>query len=255
SFLHCPGANRTFGFEDMDFDLVAGARLMHLGYPPSMDRLCREDAVELHAIYRKCRELGVTTSLDLCAVDPGSPAARLDWRRIFQRILPEVDIFQPSLDELCQMLQVSPTQEAQHLHHLAGELLAMGCAVVVIKLGESGIYVQTTSSATRLAAAGRGLQTVQPEAWLDQKLHHPCFVANFVSATGAGDCTIAGLLAAVLRGEPAAQAIRSACAVGACSVEAPDATSGVPAWEQVQARLDAGWETHPTPSPFRLRAG
>jgi len=40
-------------------------------------------------------------------------------------------------------------------------------------------------------------------------------------------------------------AATSATAVGAASVEAPDATSGVPPWPELAARVEAGWERHP----------
>ena len=36
-----------------------------------------------------------------------------------------------------------------------------------------------------------------------------------------------------------------AVAVGACNVEAADAVSGVPAWDVVQGRTQAGWEQLP----------
>jgi sugar/nucleoside kinase (ribokinase family) len=32
-----------------------------------------------------------------------------------------------------------------------------------------------------------------------------------------------------------------ACAVGACNVEAPDATSGVRSWSETEQRVAAGW--------------
>ena len=54
----------------------------------------------------------------------------------------------------------------------------------------------------------------------------------------------AGLLAALLRGLDPPDAARWACAVGACNVEAADATSGVRTWEETQARMDAGWPHH-----------
>ena len=74
----------------------------------------------------------------------------------------------------------------------------------------------------------------------------PCFRARRVAGTtGAGDCTIAGFLAALLRGEGPVQAATSATAVGASSVEAPDSTSGVPPWPELAARVRAGWARHP----------
>ena len=33
-FLHCVGANRTFCAQDVRYELVAQARVFHLGYPP-----------------------------------------------------------------------------------------------------------------------------------------------------------------------------------------------------------------------------
>ena len=52
-------------------------------------------------------------------------------------------------------------------------------------------------------------------------------------------------LTALLRGLPAREALRFAAAAGACSVSAPDALSGMKAWEELAAALDAGWETVP----------
>ena len=49
-FLHCPGANDTFGSDDVNYELVAGARLFHFGYPPVMRRIYSNDGAELVAI-------------------------------------------------------------------------------------------------------------------------------------------------------------------------------------------------------------
>jgi len=83
-------------------------------------------------------------------------------------------------------------------------------------------------------------------AWLSLEELAPCFRASRVAGTtGSGDCTIAGLLAALLRREDPVTVATCATAVGACSVEAPDATSGVPPWADVAERLAAGWPRLP----------
>jgi sugar/nucleoside kinase (ribokinase family) len=88
--------------------------------------------------------------------------------------------------------------------------------------------------------------SLNADEWCDREVVSPCFRARRVAGTtGAGDCTIAGFLAALLRGEGPVQAATSATAVGAASVEAPDATSGVPPWPELAARVRAGWERHP----------
>ena len=130
------------------------------------------------------------------------------------------------------------------LSELSATLLDFGAAVVVLKLGDQGLYVRTTSDAGRLAAAGACFAAAGGD-WLGRELLAPCFEAKVVGTTGAGDATIAGFLAGLLHGEPAAEALTAGVAVGACSVEAADATYGVPAWAAVQDRLQGGWARLP----------
>ena len=81
--------------------------------------------------------------------------------------------------------------------------------------------------------------------WLNRELLAPCFLVDVAGTTGAGDCTIAGFLARLLAGDSPEQAATAAVAVGACSVEQPDATSGVPDWPAVRRRLESGWKQRP----------
>ena len=57
-------------------------------------------------------------------------------------------------------------------------------------------------------------------------------------------------LTGVLRGGSPEEVVTAAVAVGACSTEAADATSGVPDWPTVQARIDAGWDRLPLSLPL-----
>lgn len=260
-FLHNPGANRTFGAADVDLEKVRGAKVFHFGYPPIMRRIYLDDGAELVALMRAVHALGVTTSLDMAQPDPAAEAGRVDWRRVLEATLPHVDIFAPSLDETIFMLdrplydaiqrgEAARTPDVELLHHLSQQLLNMGAAVVALKLGELGLYLRTTASAERLAAAGALLAPLG-SSWQGRELLTPCYVANLAGTTGAGDCTIAGLLTSLLHGRTADEAILDATAVGAASAESPDATSGVPTWEAVQARRKAGWAKH----PLRINAG
>ena len=69
-------------------------------------------------------------------------------------------------------------------------------------------------------------------------------------ATGAGDCAIAGFLAALCHGLGPDDAARMAVAAGGASVERPDATSGVPSWEALQARIASGWKRRKVRTTF-----
>ena len=121
----------------------------------------------------------------------------------------------------------------------------MGPAVVALKLGDQGLYVRTSRDAAALERLC-GTLGLEPTAWRDREVLAPCFRASRVAGTtGSGDCTIAGLLAALLRREDPVTVATCATAVGACSVEAPDATSGVPPWADVAERLAASWPRLP----------
>ena len=103
-FLHNPGANDTFCGADIPDGALAGADLFHFGYPPLMRRMYENGGRELAGLFRRVKSLGIATSLDFAAVDPDTPAGRIDWRAILADVLPYVDFFVPSFEELCFML-------------------------------------------------------------------------------------------------------------------------------------------------------
>ncbi len=249
-FLHCTGTNADFGADDIDPALLAGARLFHLGYPPILPRLIANQGQELVSVYRRAKETGVVTSLDLTLPDPDGPSGQADWPTILARTLPHVDIFVPSINEILFMLRradydawrgdVLPHLTADYLGSLADELLAMGVCVAGFKLGTLGLYLRTASAACLGRLARLPLNAAD---WAEVQVWTPAFQADVVGTTGAGDAAYAGLLAAMLRGMAPQEAARWACAVGACCVEASDATSGIRTWQETQARLEAGWPT------------
>ena len=188
---------------------------------------------------------------------PRPPAGRVDWAALLARVLPHVDVFLPSLDEILFMLD-RPRLDAlaraggpaarlddallgDVLDELGARLLDLGTAVAVLKLGDRGLYARATSDAARLAAMG-ACAPGDAAAWQGRALRVPCFRVDVRGTTGAGDCTIAGFLAGLLGGLAFEDVLTGAVGVGACCVERPDAVSGVPAWEAVQARIAAGWE-------------
>jgi sugar/nucleoside kinase (ribokinase family) len=257
TFLHCPGANQTFRADDVVEEALAGARVFHFGYPPLMREMYAADGAQLRLLFERAHAAGPATSLDLCGVDPESEAGTVVWEAVLANALPFVDVFAPSVEEILFMLDrpahaalqagagIADFVTRPRLAALAERLLAMGVAVVAIKLGDQGLYLRSSPDAARIGAfcARIGLS---PPAWRDREVLSPCFAARTVAGTtGSGDTTIAGLLAALLRGEDAVSAATSATAVGACSVESVDPTSAVPPWSAVAARLAAGWSRLP----------
>jgi sugar/nucleoside kinase (ribokinase family) len=256
-FLHYPGPNRTFGQQDIHYDILAQAKVFHFGYPPLMDRLCADGGRELASMLGRAKDTGVTTSLDLTLPDLTGPSGQIDWRSILARTLPYVDLFLPSVQELLFMLRrerfetlasrasvAEPMQEvtSEEIISLAGEALSMGTKVVMLKLGTRGAYLRTGGSLARL---GRGApEDLVP--WKDRQLWAPCFKPTAVTSTvGTGDAAIAGFLAALLRGATPARALTVAVAAGASCVEEAGALAGVKGWEEILSRIDSGWPRLP----------
>src|SRR6185503_4762577 len=99
-FLHCPGANDTFGAGDVNYELLCQANLFHFGYPPLMKRLYQNDGAELIRMFKQAKATGVTTSLDMAMPDPTSPSGQANWPAILKAVLPAVDLFVPSIEEI-----------------------------------------------------------------------------------------------------------------------------------------------------------
>jgi sugar/nucleoside kinase (ribokinase family) len=252
--LHCPGANDTFSAGDVRYDVVAGARLFHFGYPPLMKLMFSGDKGQLPGIFGRVKELGVTTSLDMALPDPTSAAGRADWPGILKATLPYVDIFAPSIEEILYMMRRDtynrlyrmmgqpdflPLITPELLSDLSQELLELGPKIVGLKLGERGFYIRTAGPAA-INLMG-GACPADPAAWAHKELWAPCFKVNVAGTAGAGDATIAGLLSGLLRGLPPEAALTAAVASGACNVEAVDTLSGLRGWEEIMARIRSGW--------------
>ena len=253
-FLHSPGANDTFSGADIPDDSLEDAALFHFGYPPLMKHTWENDGEELVTLFRRVKEKGIATSLDLAAVDPRSPAGQADWERILSGVLPWVDFFVPSFEELCWMLDRERydrlasaggdmtdrlDMETEALP-LAEKLLSMGCRIVMIKCGTSGMLLRTAGKKT-VAGVGSRLE-LDADEWCDQLVYQPSFKADIVrSATGAGDTSIAAFLAAVLSGRKPSSCIALASAEGACCVTAYDALSGLKPLDELEERIRKGW--------------
>lgn len=257
-FLHCPGANNTFGAADIDYTRVSQAALFHFGYPPIMRRIYENNGAELLKIFRQVKGQGLTTSLDMAFPDPASPGGRADWRLIYAQVLPYVDIFMPSIEELLITLRPATYRALETaagggqildqitpdlVTDVSTELLHLGVKIVALKMGAHGLYLRTAGHQS-LAVLGRAAPR-DSEAWASRELWAPCFKVQVAGTTGSGDATIAGVLSALLRGLSPWQAVTMGVATGACNVEAADALSGIRPWEATCERVAAGWPRLP----------
>ena len=256
-FLHYPGANDTFGADDVRYDLLPEADLFHFGYPPIMRLMYEDGGVQLTDLLGRAKETGITTSLDMAVPDPPSAAGRADWMAILKSALPYVDIFMPSIEEILYMVRRQTYEDLagkargsdllalvtpELLSDVSGQLQDMGCKIVGLKMGDRGLYVRTADEAT-LETMGRARPS-DVTAWAEKEMWSSCFQVEFVGAAGSGDATIAGFLSALLRDMSPSEAVTAGVAVGACNVEAADTLSGVRSWEETMHRVAGGWARH-----------
>jgi sugar/nucleoside kinase (ribokinase family) len=250
-FLHHPGTNSAFGVDSFDYSIVERARVVHLGYPPLLPRLYANEGQELVEIFARLKARKVVTSLDMSLPDASGEAGKANWHAILMKVLPYVDIFVPSFDEITFMLRredyeasnghITEYITGDYVKSITNEMIAMGVAVAGVKCGVDGVLVSTASSA-RMDVMRQHLDL--PPEWDSTTVVSPSFEVTVAGTTGAGDSAYAGFLAATIKGETPADAVRCACAVGACNVEAADATSGVQDWDATKVRIQSGWQTN-----------
>jgi sugar/nucleoside kinase (ribokinase family) len=253
-FLHCPGANDTFTSEDITYDIVKHAGQFHLGYPPLMRGLYEDEGRELAEIFRRAKLAGATTSLDMSLPDPASPSGQAPWLKILTNVLPHVDIFLPSMEEaffmLCTQDYLARKKQqggGELLEHISEEecstmakvFLDMGVCMTALKSGHRGYYFRTADKSTfsRMGA----VKPADPDNWSRRELWCPAFRVDAMgSATGSGDSSIAGFIAAFLRGLPIEACLKVANCTGYQNLHALDALSGIKSWDETWAMINDG---------------
>ncbi|MBR4575475.1 MAG: carbohydrate kinase family protein [Lachnospiraceae bacterium] len=256
-FMHYPGANDTFCYDDLQTEEIKEAALFHFGYPSIMKKMYEDDGAELVRIMKNVKSMDAATSLDLSAVDPESESGKSDWERILSDTLPYVDIFAPSIEELmfmlCRSRYESISQNAREddfTSHIdikedvipqAQRCIDMGAKIVLIKCGARGMYYMTSEREGILKVGSKlGLDAA---AWTQKSAFVPSFVPDRVlSATGAGDTAIAAFLTSILKGYGPADCAKYAAAAGALAVSEYDALSGLKSFEEIDRMIRNGWK-------------
>jgi len=246
-FLEDPGCNHILCADDIDYELVSKSRLFHFGYPPLMERFWTNGGAELKKMLQKARAEGAVVSLDMTLPDVSAPAGKADWQAILTEVLPFVDIFVPSIEELLFMLKpelysklIEKAVDSDFIdaippetyHLLAEKALALGVKILLVKAGHKGAYIQT-GDITELQSSALRLSDTEgcPEGgWLKT---FALDTDRFHNASGAGDCAIAAFLTALLNDEKIITAGRYAMIAGRDNLYGKDALSGLRKWSEM----------------------
>jgi sugar/nucleoside kinase (ribokinase family) len=193
TFWHHAGSNAAFDGSLID---VGAAPLLHVGYLPLLPSLTQADGSRLRDLLHKAHATAVTTSIDMCVVDPRLPP--VNWTRLLTGILPLCDVISPSADDMRSALNI-PDLAAKEA---AEWLVRRGAAIAMVSDGPQDIYVATAGAERFAATAGRvsTLLAELPTSWYDRAISLSPLKVPAVDTTGAGDAATAGLLAGIVRG-------------------------------------------------------
>ncbi|OPY85885.1 MAG: putative sugar kinase YdjH [Smithella sp. PtaU1.Bin162] len=199
TFIHTPGANKTFRLEDMGNEKILGSDILlyqDLWVLPLIDG---KPGAEL---LKEAKSGGATTILDECwGLGPD--------RRIFEEMLPYLDYVLPSLDD---MRVIYPGRTASEI---AGHIISLGCKNVVLKMGADGC----------LLVNGKETFTI------------PSAVKKIVDTTGAGDCWDAGFIAGIANGLSFKDAAETGTATAAICIENIGGAVGIPPYEEIISEM------------------
>lgn len=200
-FLHQMGAGAQ-AFEDgMNFAGVpADVTHFHLASLFIVPHLRKNGAALLSA----ARQAGLTTSFDT----NWDPLGR--WMEDCAALMPHLDLLFMNEDESRMMTGTSDTAAAARI------VRSLGVKTAVMKLSNRGCAVFTDG------------ETVES----------PAFPVQAIDSTGAGDCFVAGFLAALHRGGGFNDAARFANAVGALNVQSVGAVTGLRSYDEVLAWME-----------------
>ena len=193
SFAHSPAVMTKFLKDEFwqHMDLFERSRMALVGYYSLMPELDQE----LPSILREIRRAGCRTVMD--AAGSGGTMQPLD------RILPELDVYFPSLAEAQHQTGKSDPHEIVDTYRDCGAPGLLG-----VKLGEKGALLSSRSG---------------------EYLTIPAVSAPgpIVDTTGAGDSFLAGMLTGLLADLSLEECGRLAAAAGACCVTAAGASAGI----------------------------
>jgi len=200
-FLFYPGANNHLGIEDIKWDAIDNAKIVHVGGLYTLPLLDGENVAK---ILRYAKEKGKLTTVDV------SWDRSNRWFSGIRESLPYIDYFLPSYGEAKEIAQKDSPEE------IARFLQSAGAKHVIIKLGNDGSYVKPADADGYVVA--------------------PVDFGEVVDTTGAGDSYVAGFIRGLLNGWDLAACALFATVVAGENIRKIGATAGIPAYHDALKR-------------------
>ncbi len=244
-FLESPGCNKIFNFHHINYQAVSESKIFHFGYPALLQQFYKNGGSQLESMFAKVQESGTVTSLDFTVLDPNSEAGKLDWNKILSKVLPNVDICTPSVEEAMQMIMPDKYKKLlseskgddivnkisnDDIREIGMKMISYGTKIVLIKAAHKGVYLFTTSISSNDDRLSSLLDT---EKWSNCALKCNAYKVdeNLVkNSTGAGDTAIAGFLTAILKGFSPSVSLKYASLAGRNNLYCDNIYEELPTW-------------------------
>ena len=256
-FVYASNSEDSFTLDDLDFDKISECTLFHFGYPNNFKYLCSNKGEKCIEMYKRVSRSDTVTSMDMSMVDTQAPD-QPEWESMIRGLMPYVDMFEPSIEELAYFIDkegydelrrstnnsgkdITEVVTVEYLHGLAEKLISWGSGIVLIKCGAKGMYMLCGGEERMKEISGKLGRDMT--AWANVSHFETAYKPDkFCAATGAGDISIAGFIAAILRGYGWERCMQLAAATGATCVTTYDTISAVRRLEEIDAKIEKGWE-------------
>lgn len=189
--LHVVGANGELTLDDVNFEVIAEADVLHLGGTYVMPKFDGEPSAE---VLKFAQENGVTTTLDMLAI------AKDDMLGILAPCLPYIDYFMPGLDEAKLICGLDKRQDVIDF------FLDKGVKHTVFKMGDQGSSI-----------AGHNMDEIRL----------PALNVPVVDSTGCGDAYCAGFIVGLTKGYNLTDAGKLATAAAAQVITGLGSDAGI----------------------------
>jgi hypothetical protein len=228
-------AERPGEFADSE---LAGADICVISQATAIPALM--DTMTSRAFFERIKNQNITTVMTAVRPVEGDEP---NWMMYMGMVLPYVDIFYAPYNEALWMLErdcydsMKGKVDAQMCDQMALSMLNMGCAIVVLDLGEDGYYLRTTSVRPRLGTMG-ACSVEDVENWWAREI----FIPRFESDQSDAPAAVMGLACAMCAKLPAQKVLALTAGVGCAANDS--------SWNWVESKLADGWKQYAIPATF-----
>ncbi len=253
-FLESLGCSKIFDIDAIDFEAISKSRLFHFGYPPLLRQFYLKEGEQLLTLFSRVKEMGVVTSMDFSLPDGQSESGKQDWFQIMKQVMPFIDIFVPSVEEVLRIMmpdeydkilssagnsEIIDLIPISIIREIGKRIIESGVKILLIKAGHRGTYLITGNICLLNRENKLGLSEKEwnnRELWCNPYQIDP---DKLVNALGAGDTAVAAFLAAILSGKEAEAALKYAAIAGRNNLYCNDIYEELNDWESMDKEMES----------------